>query len=226
LRSNILIVMSLAALVCLATNASSFDDSTGKTADELLNNTEERYVPMDSRFPATPHESRDLASNKSNSLSDPMPQSLSSAKSNNPKESRASSTSAMTEGSSNSKSTTSQTAEKTADQTTAATASPSGSLDISGKWLLQLDGKEFELDLKQNSGAVFGTGNMIVGNTTSPVSVSGSIAGDKVRLDLVAPGDVNLYRLSITPGDTVSGSYSAYSPNGEPTTGKVSGSKS
>lgn len=222
MRVNTLIILSIAVLACLAINATSFDDSYGKTADELFNSTGEGFAPVDSRFPATPHESREIAAaNKSSVLNQEIPSHLSSAKASNPQESRdlAASESASPESN--------DSTEQTSTQETPQAAT-TGSLDLSGKWLFSLDGgRNVEVNLIQNSGVIFGTGSITEDNTTNIISASGSLAGDKLKLDLVSFGSVNLYKLSVTPeGNSASGSYTAYFASGEPVSGSVSGSKS
>ncbi len=212
-------------MASLAANAAAFDDSTGKTADELFNNSEESFVPSDSRFPATPQESRELAAtNKSSVLNQEIPSHLSSSQATSPQESRSQ---ASSESAASTDSTEQASTEEAATQETSQ-ASTSGSLDVSGKWLLNLEGgRDVEISLIQNSGVVFGIGSITEDNTTSQVSASGSLSGDKLKLDLVSFGSINLYKLSITPDSaSASGSYTAYSASGEPVSGSVSGIKS
>jgi hypothetical protein len=54
MKASILAILSIAVMASLAANAAAFDDSTGKTADELFNNSEESFVPSDSSFRQPP----------------------------------------------------------------------------------------------------------------------------------------------------------------------------
>jgi hypothetical protein len=69
--------------------------------------------------------------------------------------------------------------------------------------------------LAQSDDAIFGRGYMIYENTTQDVTAKGSISsisGSKIKLDLLALSDMNLYRLDLDlEGKLLSGEYTAYS---------------
>ena len=55
-------------------------------------------------------------------------------------------------------------------------------------------------------------------------AASGTIAGDRLNLDLVSLEKVNLYRISMTVnGDSATGSYTAFNPSSASTTGTANG---
>jgi len=99
---------------------------------------------------------------------------------------------------------------------------------ISGGWTLELNGstpRMASLAIFQNSDAVYGTGNInLDANTTITATASGTITGDKVNLDIVSLGKVSLYRIAMTvSGNSATGSYAAFRPGADSTTGTVNG---
>lgn len=214
-----MIIILLIFLSFFAFNIHAFDDSIGKTADELLNNTDESYLNYeryDSRYPATPAESRELKEDQSKTGEAPMPQHLSLSNTASPKDARSSA------GSSASTTSSSQPAATP----TATTPRTDASIDLSGRWTITIGDVEADMTLFQNQAAVFGTGNIIEGNTTRVVTASGDLSGDRLRLDVVTLGSVGLYRLALTPsGDELSGSYNEYGTSGTPASGTASGSR-
>jgi hypothetical protein len=64
--------------------------------------------------------------------------------------------------------------------------SASGSLaNVAGIWSLDLTdamGRKLELNLYQNNDAVFGSGNITLSGSTTPVSAGGSLEGDSLSL--------------------------------------------
>jgi hypothetical protein len=96
-----------------------------------------------------------------------------------------------------------------------------------GNWTFQLrDSKNrfLALTLFQSENAVFGTGNINDGGDTMKVSASGSVSADKLSLDVISSGTVNLYRLRLNlSGNSASGEYRAFSTKGDPWTGIVEG---
>ena len=99
---------------------------------------------------------------------------------------------------------------------------------VSGSWSLVLSdsaSRTAALTLFQNGDAVYGTGNINLDtNTTMMAAASGTITGDKLNLDLVSLGKVNLYRISMTlNGDSATGSYTSLNPSSASTTGTAKG---
>jgi hypothetical protein len=99
---------------------------------------------------------------------------------------------------------------------------------VSGSWSLVLSdsaSRTAALTLFQNGDAVYGTGNINLDtNTTMMAAASGTITGDKLNLDLVSLGKVNLYRISMTlNGDSATGSYTSFNPSSASTTGTAKG---
>ena len=80
------------------------------------------------------------------------------------------------------------------------------------------------LTLYQSENTVLGTGNMNDGGDTQKVLASGVISADKLRLDVISSGIVNLYRLSLNlSGSSASGEYKAFSTKGETWIGTAEG---
>ncbi len=111
---------------------------------------------------------------------------------------------------------------------TVAASEPSESepSDVGGKWLVQFDnsGESMELILIQTGGTIMGSGNLN-GETKIPLIASGSLNGDKLKLDVktVIGKYVNQidkrYTMDLKLTDSaLSGSYEAYS--GETSVGK------
>ena len=101
----------------------------------------------------------------------------------------------------------------------------------SGSWSLVLNdsaSRTAVLTLFQNGDAVYGTGNLnLDANTTLIAAASGTIAGDKLSLDVVSLGKVSLYRITMTlSGDSATGDYTAFNPSVASTTGTANGVRS
>jgi hypothetical protein len=216
MRYKLLIILPLIVLICsslLAMNAHSISDTEGKSADQLIDESNGIVDRSDQRYPATPQEAREIELGSSEKTSTRSSQASSS------QESRATGT-ASSDGQ-----IASQEEENDSNATEASGETPS--MDLSGSWTMSLDdGRDLDLMLYQNGKAVFGTGSMEDGNATSLVAASGSLAGDKLNLDIVSFGSINLYRLTlIQSGDSIVGSYSAIQPSGTPTSGSASASR-
>jgi hypothetical protein len=232
-----LLSVAIIYLTLFAISALSIEDPEGKSADQLLDESVNGIQGGDTRFPATPHESRALQEKSSKVISSSMPSSLSSS-AKSPKEARAENAATPNDSSTASSQSSASTGEQSSQEQYAndssgqeaqlsSPSSPGPASDLSGRWSLQFDdGKEVELSLYQNSGAVFGTGSMREENVTSLIAAGGSIAGDRVKLDLICFGTVKLYRLSLDTGEEVTGSYSAYPTSGKTWSGTVGGRRS
>ena len=101
-------------------------------------------------------------------------------------------------------------------------------MSASGSWSLVLNdsaSRTAVLTLFQNGDAVYGTGNLnLDANTTLIAAASGTIAGDKLSLDVVSLGKVSLYRITMTlSGDSATGDYTTFNPSVASTTGTVNG---
>ena len=101
----------------------------------------------------------------------------------------------------------------------------------SGIWSLVLNdstSRTAALILFQNGDAVYGTGNInLDANTAMMAAASGTIAGDRLNLDLVSLEKVSLYRISMTiNGDSATGNYTAFKPNSASAPGPATGVKS
>jgi hypothetical protein len=102
---------------------------------------------------------------------------------------------------------------------------------VSGSWYLELNDSvswNATLTLFQNGDAVYGTGKLdLDANTTLMAAASGTISDDKLNLDMVSLEKVSLYRIAMTvSGDSVTGSYTAFSPSATSTTGTARGVRS
>jgi len=115
------------------------------------------------------------------------------------------------------------------DQTQPAkSASPT---TISGKWSMELNfgaPPKATLTLFQDEDTVYGTGVLIMdAKPNLEAAASGTIAEDKLNLDIVTIGKVHLYRISMTViGNSGSGTYTAFSPGTTPTSGTITGLRS
>jgi hypothetical protein len=107
-----------------------------------------------------------------------------------------------------------------ANNTTQVQSKSSEVPDISGTWNLELvdsASRNATLTLLQSSGgAVYGKGFIFEGNETFAAAASGSIAGDKLNLDVVSSEKMILYRLALkVNADAATGGYDLYRPNSE-----------
>ncbi len=103
-------------------------------------------------------------------------------------------------------------------------------LSVSGKWSIEIADSTFQsavLTLYQSSDAVFGKGFLSEDNNTITLTASGSVANDKLNLDLVTLEKIGLYRISMTvSGNSATGSCTAFSPLASPSTGTATGLRS
>jgi hypothetical protein len=114
--------------------------------------------------------------------------------------------------------------------TNAAAESQMESMSVSGKWSLEIADSTFQsaaLTLYQIDDAVFGKGALSEENNTLTLTASGSVASNKLNLDLVTLEKISLFRISMTvSGNSATGSYTAYSPLASPSTGTATGLRS
>ncbi|MDD1751042.1 MAG: hypothetical protein LUO89_14355 [Methanothrix sp.] len=218
MRIQILIALSLAILALLAANATAIlDGGSGLSVDQLIDASNGIYIP-NTGIPENPQAARKLWSEESG-IDFTMPGKL-SENSTNPQASRS----------------LAQTGEGLEYQT-ASTASPAAPLALSpttsqaasvaGNWSFRLrDSKNriLALTLFQSENAVFGMGTMNDGGDTLKVSASGSVAADKLGLDVISSGTISLYQLTLNAtGNSASGEYRAFSTNQNPWIGIVEG---
>jgi hypothetical protein len=86
-----------------------------------------------------------------------------------------------------------------------------GIAPVAGSWAFTLNdiGKSYlKMDLYQTADAVFGSGELAANGVVTPVSVGGSVLGDRLALFVVPTGSQNMYRFSLTikPG-SMDGEY-------------------
>ncbi|MFZ0034715.1 MAG: hypothetical protein WAK60_06990, partial [Sedimentisphaerales bacterium] len=102
-------------------------------------------------------------------------------------------------------------------------------ISIPGNWSLKIAdvvSRNATLTLFQNGDTVFGKGSIMEDNNTITVAAGGSVNGNKLNLDLITLEKMGLYRLSMTvSGDTVIGSYTAFSTIGSSSSGPANGSR-
>lgn len=228
-----LILSSLILIGYLSANAYAIQDpsqvtlGTGESlADKLIENSNSPGVfkSTDTRFAATPGESKKLWANRTNILDKPMPKSL-DATGSTPQATRANAELADSEAAQNNESTAANNVDSSAS--TPETSS-SGMGNVSGSWAFTLDEgnnpKNLMLTLFQSGNDVYGTGSMRSGNSTLAVAASGSKDGEKMNLDVTTIGTISTYKMALNlDGDSASGDYSAFAANGDTWNGQVSG---
>jgi len=70
--------------------------------------------------------------------------------------------------------------------------------NVAGNWQLALiNGENIELILQQSGSVVFGKGSIVSGSVSVPVTVSGSVSGNNLRLDVVPADGAGLYAISV-----------------------------
>ncbi|NMB85154.1 MAG: hypothetical protein A4E44_01977 [Methanosaeta sp. PtaB.Bin018] len=222
MRFATLIVWPSIILALFAINACSFYDTTGKSVDQLINESIGIYA-HNSGFPENPRESRVLWSQETG-VNFTMPGIQSGNVTGASKSSDANATDAVQYQSA---STMSATQTSTSETASAERSTTSSRTNAAGSWSFELrDSKtrELSLTLFQSEDAIFGTGSMNDGGDTLEVSASGSVEKDRLNLDITSLGIVSLYRLALTTnGDSVSGNYRAFSAGKEPWAGIANG---
>ena len=233
MRFKNLFVLTIVLIALSASNSQSIGDSTGKSVDQLIDESRGIRVP-DIYRPENPQESRMLWSLE-RGINFTMPGKVLgsstspgapdfSAKISEEIQSQSASATNAAQAPSSPKSTAQQatTSQRVASQAVASQAETSASQDasVAGNWSFRLrDSKNrvMALTLFQSYNAVYGTGSINDGGDTLPVSASGSVEGDKLYLDATSSGTVTLYRIALTTREnTASGEYRAFS-NGEET---------
>jgi hypothetical protein len=207
MRIKILILSLLLLLAFLAINAYSinWDDPGTQTADQMISGEENEYKtglnPQEAREAQVGQKGKDILSQKIGgnlTTGSSTPQ-----EARNLDETQNASTKSVVE-----------------DDTTSIQAEPEKAQTISGTWSLELVDsavRNATITLLQSaSGAVYGKGTIVEGNDTTTTTVSGSIAGDKLNLDVVSSEKMILYRLALkVNADAATGGYDLYRPNSE-----------
>jgi hypothetical protein len=86
-----------------------------------------------------------------------------------------------------------------------------GVAPVAGSWAFTLNDvvkSYLKMDLYQTADAVFGSGELAANGVVTPVTVGGSVLGDRMALFVVPTGSQNMYRFSLTikPG-SMDGEY-------------------
>jgi hypothetical protein len=208
MKIKIIILSSLLLLAFCAINAYSVDwaNQGSQTVDQMIsgdegNNTSPGGTPWASRASQVGAKGKDI-------LSVPIGGKLTTGASN-PQEAR---------NQAQIQTTSSQPV--VANNTTPAQSTPAEAASIAGTWSFELSdsaSRSAILTLLQGAGgAVYGKGTIMDGNDTFVAAASGSVAGDKLNLDLVSLEKLSLYRLALTLSvDSATGSYDLFSAASE-----------
>jgi hypothetical protein len=232
-RLVVLIALSLAILALFAVHACAIiDGGSGLSADQLIDFSNGIYIPNNG-IPENPAAARKLWSEESG-INFTMPSNL-PENGTNPQSSRSSVKTgealeyqtASTVSSGQAKAATSSEPAILPTPLPGISTAISQAASTAGNWSFRLrDSKNrfLALTLFQSENAVFGMGNINDGGDTMKVSASGSVFADKLSLDVISSGTVNLYRLRLNlSGNSASGEYRAFSTKGDPWTGIVEG---
>jgi hypothetical protein len=221
MRFKNLFVMTLLLVTLCASNAYSIGDSVGKSADQLIDESNGIHS-HDIYHPENPQEARTLWSLQ-HGTNFTMPDTVL-------KNSTGTSPEASLASAGSSESLQNQIAGATnASQTTLSQGvAVLNATSAAGNWSFRLrDSKKnrvLALTLFQSYNAVFGTGRINDGGDTLEVMASGSVEGDRLYLDATSSGTIILYRLALTEsGNTASGEYRAFSTGNETWKGLADG---
>ena len=221
MRFKNLFMMTLLLVTLCASNAYSIGDSVGKSADQLIDESNGIHS-HDIYHPENPQEARTLWSLEHGTNFTMPDKVLENSTSTSPEAPLASADSSK--GLQNQISGATNASQTTLSQGVAAL----NATNAAGNWSFRLrDSKKnrvLALTLFQSYNAVFGTGRINDGGDTLEVSASGSVEGDKLYLDATSSGTITLYRLALTEnGNTASGEYRAFSTGGETWIGLAEG---
>jgi hypothetical protein len=221
-----LIALTMVIQALFAINACAIiDGGSGLSADQLIDASNGIYV-FNNGIPENPQASRKLWSEESG-INFTMPGKL-SGNGTNPQEAR-SSVNTGEALSYQTASTVSASATSSGQAKVASSPEPTGSpaASVAGNWSFRLkDSKNrfMALSLFQSESTILGMGNINDGGDTLKILASGSIFEDKLHLDVISSGIVNLYRLSLNlSGISASGEYKAFSTKGETWIGTAEG---
>jgi len=224
-------VMALFLVALCASNAYSIGDSVGKSADQLIDESNGIHS-HDIYHPENPQEARTLWSLQ-HGTNFTMPDTVlenSTATGTSTSTGTRASPEAPLYSADSSESLQNQIAGATnASQTTLSQGVAAlNAASAAGNWSFRLrDSKKnrvLALTLFQSYNAVFGTGRINDGGDTLEVMASGSVDGDKLYLEATSSGTIILYRLALTEsGNTASGEYRAFSTGNETWKGLADG---
>ena len=223
MRFKNLFVMTLLLVTLCASNAYSIGDSVGKSADQLIDESNGIHS-HDIYHPENPQEARTLWSLQ-HGTNFTMPGTVlenSTGTSTIPEAPQPSADSSK--GLQNQISGATNATQTALSQGVAAL----NAANAAGNWSFRLrDSKKnrvLALTLFQSYNAVFGNGRINDGGDTLEVMASGSVEGDKLYLDATSSGTIILYRLTLTEsGNTASGEYRAFSTGNETWKGLADG---
>ncbi len=78
--------------------------------------------------------------------------------------------------------------------------------------LVDSQDRSVSLQMRQSNDVIFGNGTIVAGGLSQSASATGTIAGNKVNMDILTD-DLTLFRLTLTmSGSSLSGDYHGYSP--------------
>jgi|WetSurMetagenome_2_1015567.scaffolds.fasta_scaffold01094_14 hypothetical protein len=237
LPAAIAIVISIASIFFAIDSRAIIDGGEGLNADQLIDASRGDYV-FNNGMPENPQASRKLW-NEETGTNFTMTGKL-AGNGSNPQEARSSAktgetlsfqtASAVNSGQEKAASSPEQIvspASSSASGPESDASSLSLAPDLAGNWSFKLkDNKNrfVAVRLYQTDSILLGSGNMNDGGDTLKVLASGLISADKLYLDVISSGTVNLYRLSLNlSGSSASGEYRAFSTSGEAWTGTVEG---
>jgi hypothetical protein len=108
------------------------------------------------------------------------------------------------------------------------TAQVGQNANVTGAWsldLISLDEilRHLDIALVQNNDVVMGQGAMIGGNETSKVTASGLKAGNRLSLTIMPVDNLLLFKLDLSLDLHTTGTYTAYSEDGDIWSGDVAG---
>jgi hypothetical protein len=217
----------VAVFSILSINAHSIDSDGSESADQLID-ASNGISPsvVDTRFPASPQESRRLQGIDNNPNNSAPGSSTSSATSAQDSTTQAESAALSLN--------TTENSESNNGTAPAMTISAPETAIASGNWSFVLNDsansgtlKEVSLALNESDHVVLGSGNITEGNDTRQVTATGLEDGNRLDLNLTTLGTVNLYMLSLNMnGDSAAGEYMAHSADGQSWTGNATGTKS
>jgi hypothetical protein len=221
MRFKNLFVIALLLVALCASNAYSIGDSIGKSADQLIDESNGIYS-HDIYHPENPQEARALWSLEHGTNFTMPDKALKKSTGTNPE--APPSFADGSESQQNLIAGATNVSQTTLSQGVAAL----NATNAAGNWSFRLrDSKKnsvLALTLFQSYNVVFGTGRINDGGDTLEVMASGSVEGDKLYLDATSSGTVILYRLALTEsGNTASGEYRAFSTGNETWKGLADG---
>lgn len=229
LPAAIALAISMASIFFAIDSQAIIDGGEGLNADQLIDASRGTYV-FTNGIPENPQASRKLWSEETGT-NFTMPGKLTGSGSN-PQEARSSANTgeALSFQTASAVNSSQQKAVSSPEQIVSPASGPQSdahSPSLAGNWSFRLkdDKNRFvAVRLYQSENTLLGAGNMNDGGDTLKVLASGLISADKLYLDVISSGTVNLYRLSLNlSGSSASGEYRAFTTNGEAWMGTTEG---